>query len=125
MGEPLRLMFKPELALRVIAPKFTVRAPAPAAAEMRLIVLAVSAVEAKVWLVVVAAPIMDSVPPPRVSALVEAMIPRVGSMAELREASNFSVPALTVVVPVKVLLFVITQVPAPVLARLVLPEEVL
>ena len=120
MGELVRLMFKPELAARVIAPRSTVRPPAPAEAVTVLIVFVVSAVEAKVCAVAPVAPVMPSVPPPRVRALVEAMMPLAGVMAALSEASSFSVPALTVVAPVKVLLFVSTHWPRSSLVRLVL-----
>ena len=120
VGDPLRLISRPELALRVIAPVFTVRPPAPLVAVMVLMVLAVSAVEAKAWVVASVAPVMPSVPPPRVSALVAAMIPFAGVMSGLTEASSFKVPALTMVVPVKVLLFVSTHCPRSNFVRLVL-----
>ena len=120
MGELVRLMFRPELAAQVIAPRLTVSPPAPAEAVTVLIVFVVRAVEAKDCVVAPVAPMMLSVPPPKVRALPELMMPLAGVMAVLSEASSFSVPALTVVAPVKVLLFVSTHWPRSSLVRLVL-----
>ena len=112
IGEPLVMMFKPELALRVIAPVLIVKVPTPATAWSVLWELPSKygvpevdqrwaepkVVAAKVWVVFVAAPVTLSVPPPSQRLLPAATTPLVGTGVEV--ASRCKTPPITVVVPV-------------------------
>ena len=111
-GEPLVIIFKTELALRVIAPVLIVKVPTPATAWSVLWELPSKygvppvdqrwaepkVVLAKVWVVFVAAPVTLSVPPPSQRLLPAATTPLVGTGVEV--ASRCKTPPITVVVPV-------------------------